>query len=267
MLTTSYVPGVPVWLDLGARHIDAAADFYHRLFGWEFVSAGPEAGGYGTLRLDGRAVAAIGPLTDEGATPSWDLYFHTLDADATAAAVRAAGGTVRFDPFDVFDLGRMAGFTDPAGADFSVWQPGANRGLDAVGEVNTLCWTELYTTDAAAAKDFYRAVLRWESADAPVGGVPYTLASPTGQGRDAAHAGIMQLPPENVAAGTASGWHPYFEVADCDGTAEAAEAHGATAMIPPTDMPGVGRLAMFADPAGARFAVVHSSADSMLTGS
>lgn len=260
MLTTSYVPGAPVWLDLGARHIDAAADFYHRLFGWEFESAGPEAGGYGTLELDGRTVGAIGPLTEEGGTPAWDLYFHTLDADATAAAVRAAGGTVRFDPFDVFDLGRMAGLTDPTGADFSVWQPGRNRGLDAVGEVNTLCWTELYTTDAAAAKDFYREVLHWELLDTPMGGgTAYTLASPAGEGRDAAHGGIMQLPPENLEAGTLSGWHPYFRVADCDGTAEAARAHGGTAMIPPTDMPGVGRLAMLADPTGARFAVLADS--------
>jgi predicted enzyme related to lactoylglutathione lyase len=265
MLTTSYVPGAPVWLDLGARHIDAAADFYRRLFGWRFLSAGEEAGGYGTLELDGRTVGAIGPLTDEGATPSWDLYFHTLDAEAPAEAVRSAGGTVRFDPFDVFDLGRMAGFTDPTGADFSVWQPGRNRGLDAVGEVNTLCWTELYTSDAAAAKDFYRRVLRWELFDTPIGGVDYTLASPAGEGRDAAHAGVLQLPPGHLEAGTVSGWHPYVEVADCDGTAEAARAHGATALIPPMDLPGVGRMAMFNDPAGARFAVVHSAEDSVLT--
>ncbi|HET6634537.1 MAG TPA: VOC family protein, partial [Streptomyces sp.] len=117
MLTTSYVPGAPVWLDLGARHIDAAADFYRRLFGWEFVSAGPEAGGYGFLRQDGRTVAGLGPLTEEGASPSWTVYFHTPDADATAKTVEQAGGSVRVPPADVFGYGRMAAFTDPAGAD------------------------------------------------------------------------------------------------------------------------------------------------------
>ncbi|MEU7241323.1 VOC family protein [Streptomyces sparsogenes] len=51
---------------------------------------------------------------------AWTPYFHTPDADATAALVTEAGGTVRAAPFDVFDEGRMAQFTDPGGARFAV---------------------------------------------------------------------------------------------------------------------------------------------------
>ena len=64
------------------------------VFGWQFESAGPEAGGYGMITQGGKVVAAVGPLTEQGAAPSWTLYFKTSDADGTAEAVRKAGGTV-----------------------------------------------------------------------------------------------------------------------------------------------------------------------------
>ncbi len=258
MLTTAYVPGAPNWIDLGTPDTDAAAAFYRALFGWEFQSAGPDAGGYGFFKLDGRTVAAVGPLTEEGAAAAWTVYFHTRDADATAKAVEQAGGTVRSGPFDVFTAGRMAGFTDPTGARFAVWQPGEVKGLDAVSEPGTLCWTELYTTDAAAAKRFYRSVFDWSTEDMRFGDHTYTVVAPAGGGENAAQGGIMQLPPENVAQGTTSGWHPYIEVADCDAAYSTAIEHRASTLIPPMDAEGVGRLAMFTDPFGARLAVIKS---------
>src|SRR5215471_16526249 len=94
MLSTNFVDGAPVWVDLGTPDVARAAEFYGSVFGWEFESAGPEAGGYGMFTKDGKTVAAAGPLTEQGAAPSWTLYFRTSDADAVAKAVSAAGGTV-----------------------------------------------------------------------------------------------------------------------------------------------------------------------------
>src|SRR5258707_14193587 len=95
MLSTNFVDGAPVWLDLGAPDVARAAEFYAGVFGWKFESAGPDAGGYGMFTQDGKAVAAAGPLTEQGAAPSWTLYFKTSDADGTAEAVRKAGGAAR----------------------------------------------------------------------------------------------------------------------------------------------------------------------------
>ncbi|MFD9211484.1 VOC family protein [Streptomyces sioyaensis] len=259
MLTTNYVPGTPNWLDLGAPDIDAAVSFYSAVFGWTFQSAGPDAGGYGFFQLGGKTVGAVGPLSEEGADSAWTVYFQTPDADATAKAVEQAGGSVRVAPMDVFTAGRLAAFTDPTGADFAVWQPRVQGGLDMVMAPNTLCWTELYTTDAAAAKDFYGTVFSWQSQDMPMGGgAVYSVVSAPGGGKtdDTGHGGIMQLQQEHLQAGSTSEWHPYFAVTDCDATFAAATGHGATAMIPPTDAPGVGRLAMLKDPAGAPFALL-----------
>ena len=259
MLTTDYVPGTPNWLDLGAPDIDAAVTFYSAVFGWTFLSAGPEAGGYGFFQLDGKTVGAVGPLTEEGATSAWTVYFHSGDADATSKAVEQAGGSVRVPPGDVFTAGRMAAFTDPQGSDFGVWQPGDVQGLEKVMDANAMCWTELFTTDAAGAKKFYTSVFSWEYQDMPMGeGMVYSLVSSPGGGKpgDTSQGGIMQLPRENLDAGNAPEWHPYFGVTDCDATFATAAERGATVLMPPSDAPGVGRLAMLKDPAGAPFALI-----------
>ncbi|MDH6113202.1 putative enzyme related to lactoylglutathione lyase [Kitasatospora sp. MAP12-15] len=258
MLTTSYIPGTPNWLDLGSPDSPAAQAFYGGLFGWTFESAGPEGGGYGFLRQGGRTVAAIGPLTEEGARSAWTIYFHTADADQTSKLVEQAGGTVRFGPFDVFTAGRMAGYTDPTGAEFAVWQPGETVGLDAVTDVGTLCWTELHTSDPAAAKPFYRAVFGWQEQDVPFGDFTYTVITPAGGGTDASLGGIAVLLPEHAAAGVGSHWLPYFEVADVDAVVAKAQELGGVVRSPAYDAAGVGRFAQLADPHGAVFSVISS---------
>ncbi|MFE9403161.1 VOC family protein [Streptomyces sp. NPDC006530] len=260
MLTSTQVPGGLNWLDLGTPDIDAAVTFYTGLFGWRFESAGPEAGGYGFLRQDGRTLAAIGPLTEEGARSAWTVYFRTVDADATAKAVEQAGGTVRVPPMDVFTEGRMAAFTDPAGAEFAVWEPRETDGLEIVNEPGSVSWIELYTTDAAAVKAFYGSVLGWETRDMPMGdGLTYSIAGPAGGGEQTMHGGIMQLPRANLDAGSTSEWHPYFEVEDCDALVATAQGLGGTLIIAAMDAPGVGRIAMLLDPFGAPFALITSA--------
>ncbi|MFF6958974.1 VOC family protein [Streptomyces sp. NPDC008317] len=262
MLTNDYVPGAPDWIDLGSRDTTAAAAYYGSLFGWEFEPGGPASGGYGTFVRDGATVAALGPLQDTGAHPAWTVYFETADADATTAAVEENGGTVRVPPMDVFDQGRLASYTDPTGGEFGVWQPGTNKGLDHVGPWG-LCWTELYTPRAQRAKDFYAAVLAWDYEDMPLPGDAsadvYTVVSRSGGGQDGSHGGILQLGPDLLPTGTAY-WQPYFGVDDCDAVVARATEGGGTALLPPTDMAGVGRLALLTDPEGAFFAVLTPAA-------
>lgn len=258
MLTTNYVPGAPNWVDLATPDVDAAVAFYGPVFGWEFQSAGPDAGGYGMFTTAGKTVGAVGPMMGEpGAAPAWTLYFHTPDADATAGAVTQAGGAVRAAPMDVFTAGRMAQFSDPSGANFAVWQPGDTKGLDAVTDPNSLCWTELHSTDPAGAKAFYQSVFGWSSQDMPMGDFTYTVVTPAGGGEETSQGGIMGLVPEMAAGG--SRWLPYFEVADPDAVVARVTEHGGTVIAPAMDLEGVGRMAAFVDPAGAPFSVIKSA--------
>jgi len=260
MLTTDFVAGSPNWIDLGSPDTEASATFYTSLFGWEYQSAGPDSGGYGFFTLDGKSVGAVGPLFEEGARSAWTVYFNTPDADDTAKAVEAAGGTVRVPPADVFSEGRMAAFTDPTGAEFAVWQPGDTKGLGAVTSVNTLAWTELYTSDAAVAKRFYADVFGWVATDNDMGGgMIYTTVKPATGGDTADQGGVMQISPEMAAAGLTPRWGIYFEVADCDATVAKAVELGGTVLMGPETMENVGRLAQMLDPHGASFAVIASA--------
>ncbi|MET9800311.1 VOC family protein [Streptomyces sp. NPDC006368] len=259
MITTDFAPGSPCWLDLGAPDVPAAADFYRAVFDWEFQSMGPEAPDYGVLKLNGRTVAGLGPLTEEGARSAWMIYFRTNDADATTEAVRRSGGTVRVPPMDADGEGRMAQYTDPLGGQFAVWQPGTTKGLEAVDEPGTLSWTELYTTDAAAAKEFYGGLFGWETQDMPLpgdGGV-YALITPSGLPPERMHGGLMELSADHLSlTGGRPYWHPVFASADCDETVARVTANGGSVQMGPEDAEGVGRLAVCLDRAGADFVVL-----------
>ena len=266
MLTTTPVPGAPSWIDLESPDSAESAAFYGELFGWGYESAGSEGGGYGFFTLDGRLVAGVGPL-QLGPRASWLLSFHTENIDAAVAAARGAGGGVVVEPMDVH-TGRMAVVADPTGGRFGLWQPRDHGGLGVVNAPGTLNWTELYSTDATLAAAFYRAVLGWEVSRSDIGGgtglggVTYYVVSPAGgSGPRSAHGGIMQLPRENLAAGSRSEWHPYFAVTDCDAALNSAVKQGASVLFPPMELPDAGRLAMFADPAGAVCAVIAGSLD------
>jgi uncharacterized protein len=258
MLSTNYLPGAPIWVDLGTPDIDAAAAFYRELFGWQFLSYGPDAGGYGALTLDGKTAAGLGPLMGEGARPAWTVYFNTGNAEATAESVSRAGGAVRAAPMDVMGQGHMAQFADPGGAGFAVWQPGQTKGLDVVNDPGSLCWTELQSNDPAAAASFYGDVFGWSADETPMGGFSYTLLKPRGGDERSMFGGIMPLTAEMTAAGMSPGWRPYFEVPDCDEAAATAAKHGGTVAAPPMDVPQAGRMAALLDPAGAAFSVITS---------
>lgn len=260
MITTDSVPGSPCWLDLGAPDVEVAAAFYRAVFGWRPASqGGQEVGGYTLFRLDGSAVGAVGPLTEDGARSAWTLYFHTSDADATAGAVERAGGAVRVAPVEVgAEDGRFARFTDPQGAQFAVWQPLNDPGLEAADIPGTLCWTELYTTDAAAAQTFYSTVFGWTTRDMPLpgGGGTYTLLTPAHCGEDRTHGGLMEVPADFLGRGGTPYWHPVFASRDCDATVGLVTGNGGALSMGPETAEGVGRLAVCTDPAGAEFVVL-----------
>jgi predicted enzyme related to lactoylglutathione lyase len=263
VISKDFVPGSPCWLDLGAPDVAAATSFYGSVFGWEFESMGPDAGGYGVFRLGGRVAGAAGPLTEEGARSAWMIYFTTEDADATAQAVRDAGGMVRVAPFDIgngAEGARMAQFTDPQGGQFAVMQPGKGaEGLQATDETGALLWTELYTTDVDGAKSFYGSLFGWETQDMPMPGDDgtYTLIGPSGAGQEQMHGGMMQLRARDLTlTGGRAYWHPVFAVEDCDATIARVTEHGGSVQMGPEDAEGVGRLAVCLDPSGADFVLL-----------
>ncbi|MFJ4621236.1 VOC family protein [Streptomyces sp. NPDC088812] len=260
MITTDFPPGSPCWLDLGTPDVPAAAAFYGAVLGWDYESMGEgEDMEGGMFRKDGRIVAGLGKLTESGARSAWMIYYGVTDADATTEAVERAGGTVRVAPRDLDQWGRMAQYSDPLGGQFAVWQPGETKGVELVEEPGALTWTELYTSDAQAAKEFYGAVLDWRFSDMelPGGGGVYTLITPAGLPEERMHGGLMELPEEDLALTDGQPyWHPVFAVTDCDDAVAQVTANGGSVQMGPEDAEGVGRLAVCLDPARADFVVL-----------
>ncbi|NOT33927.1 MAG: VOC family protein [Candidatus Eisenbacteria bacterium] len=256
---TRHAAGTFCWPELYTSDQNGAKKFYGALFGWEIrdIPMGPDAN-YTIFTKNGvEAAACYGAMpgmTEKGMPPFWMSYVATDNTDETAKKVKAAGGQVHKEPFDVPGTGRMAVLVDPTGASFCCWQAGPSIGIGVFGESSSLVWTELVTTDPEQAKKFYGSVFGWSSTlfPSPPGGPEYTIyAQP---GHENGVGGMMKLPAE--MAGVPSHWGIYYAVDDVDATVAKAVSLGGKVMHAALDMPGVGRMAWLADPAGANFAVM-----------
>jgi predicted enzyme related to lactoylglutathione lyase len=111
-------------------------------------------------------------------------------------------------------------------------------------------WFELQTSDVAAAAAFYSALFGWTTEEMAMPGLPYTVISAGGE----QVGGIMAIPPQ--AKGMPPAWGIYVSVDDVDALAKKARQLGGEAVVPPTDIPKVGRFAVLKDPQGAMITVI-----------
>jgi uncharacterized protein len=254
---TSYVPGTPSWVDHGSPDLGASIEFYGALFGWDVPESenAEQTGGYRQAMKDGKPAGGMMPLMQEGQPPAWTTYVSVEDAEATAAAVKEAGGAVIAEPMEVLDLGTMAIFADPTGAVFGVWQPNTFHGAGLVNEPGALSWNELNTRDLDTAKTFYGAVFGWTFEDMAFEGVgSYTTVNVGENGV----AGILDMAERGVPEEIPAHWQVYFAVEDTEATIEQAKQRGGRVMVEPMEVPA-GRFAILTDPHGASFAVIALS--------
>jgi uncharacterized protein len=107
------------------------------------------------------------------------------------------------------------------------------------------------TTDTEAAKTFYGEVFGWTMTDEPVEGKTYTVLKAGDRevgGMMSTSAAMVGNPPPH--------WGVYVTVEDVEVSAKRAEELGAQMMIPPTDIPDVGRFCLFRDPQGAVLSMI-----------
>jgi len=123
---------------------------------------------------------------------------------------------------------------------------------DAAGQ---FVWYELMTSDTGAASDFYSKVTGWTTQDSGMPGMEYFMFATNGE----PHSGLMQLTPEMQQKGIPPHWLGYVGVASVDDAAAQATSLGGQVMVPPTDIPNMGRFAVLADPHGAAIAVYSNT--------
>lgn len=249
MEVSQFAPGNFCWVELSTTDSAAAKTFYGGLFGWGTLDHDMgEQGVYTMFQKGGKAVGAMYQDASGHMPPHWSSYISVASADDAAAKARSLGGNVMMEPFDVMEVGRMAVIQDPTGAAFCVWQAKQHKGADIVDEPNAFCWDELNTHDCAAARQFYTSLFGWTAKGENAEYVEFHLG-------DRAIGGMMAIKPE--WGEVPPNWLPYFQVTDCDGVASKAGATGGKALVPPSDIPHVGRFSVIQDPQGAVFAIVQ----------
>jgi predicted enzyme related to lactoylglutathione lyase len=246
---TAWPAGTPCWVDYGAADVEAAKAFYTDVLGWSYTGGEPEYGGYLSCQTRSHAAAGMGPQMDPADPPRWTTYFATDDADAAAARITEAGGTVVMAPMDVGPLGRMVIARDPQGHPFGLWQSGQHTGATIYNEPGALVWNEVAVDDPEAARAFYAAVFgfRFEEVEGAGG---YTTFSTD----DRPLGGLSGHQP-----GSPKGWTACFSVASTDAAVAAVEKGGGKVTMAAQDTP-YGRFAVVEDAWGAPFSVMQELA-------
>lgn len=249
-----YDQGTPSWAELVTPDQKAAQAFYGPLFGWSFTDNDMgEAGHYYIGTLEGDDVVGVsGQMPGlEGHPAFWGVYLAVDDVDATTAKVEAAGGKVAAGPFDVGDNGRMSALQDPTGARVNLWQAKKTIGTVRANEAGTPIWNECVTPDVDRAVQFYADVIGIGSETMDMGemGTYVVLSNTEGKQVGGAMNPPQEMPPH---------WNVYFAVDDVDATVEKVDELGGATVAPAFDVPGVGRMAMLADPQGGSFLVMTS---------
>jgi len=249
----SHLPGKFVWFEHVSNDVAKARAFYEPLFNWH-VEAMPM--GDQTYSMIHNGDAGIGGMVaaDAGPPARWMSYLSVLDVDTSFMAATRAGARPLMPPTDFGQVGRGAAIVDPTGAAVSLWN-GSNADRPDVPKaaVGDWTWNELWTGDAKKALAFYEKVFGYSHETMQMGGDagPYhILKSRDGKMRAGLMASSMKDAPTM--------WLPYVEVADCDAAAAKAQKLGAQQAVPPTDIPNIGRFAVFVDPTGAGIAVIKT---------
>lgn len=161
-------------LDLLTMDLIGAADFYYRLFDWEFtgdftspdttlVRAAPDEGVAVVLTSDGVLGESLGKVA------RWEVFFSVASVDETIERAWRHRGDVVHSPVEIADGSRVALIRDPSGALFGVIEDVPSGWSEASQESDRgrMVGIELHTTSREGAAAFYREVFNWTTSTDP----------------------------------------------------------------------------------------------------
>lgn len=116
-------------------------------------------------------------------------------------------------------------------------------------------WYELMTPDVRAAQEFYGGLFGWSFFLSDMSGITYPLFAANGT----QVGGMLTLSEEMLNGGARPMWAGYVSVDDVDAAVAKLRAKGGRVQLEPRDIPGIGRFAFVADPAGAPFYIMNDT--------
>jgi len=234
-----------VWFEYVSTDAPKAQGFYGELFGWGTKKVPLPGGEYTVIAQGDVTIGGYLPTPDSAPKQAmWLTHLRVDDAKAAAQKAKSLGGKILMDAEKIGNVGTKAVVADPHGGVLALWQPTDPNEKSSPAADNRFCWNELTSKDPAASVAFYKALGGFSTDAMEMGPMGTYHLLKTG---DTMIAGIMKPPmPEAPHA-----WTPYVQVANTDATTEKAKRLGGQIIVPPTDIPNVGRFAIFADTQGA----------------
>jgi uncharacterized protein len=106
------------YLELPAKNLQCAKDFFSQVFGWSFVDYGPDYIAFNHAGINGGFYQANTSVST--ATGSVLIVFYSEDLLATQIKIEEAGGKI-IKPLFHFPGGQRFHFADPNGNEYAVW--------------------------------------------------------------------------------------------------------------------------------------------------
>lgn len=238
------------WHGIISTNVEGAKRFYPEVLGWKTqkMQMGDEEGVM-FAAADGIPRVHLMAPPMEGVPSHWDSYLRVEDVDASTKKALAGGGKQLVPPTDI-PPGRFSVVATPSGAALSLFHEADVEGAqNAPGGEGSIHWTELHSKNIEADIKWLISTFgfRIDKMPMPDVGTYYILKS-----GDAMAGGAMSSATPDAPA--------YFltwvAVADCDAALKRVKSNGGQGLTEPSDYPGVGRMAVVQDPAGAVFGII-----------
>jgi len=111
-----------VHIELSTRDQKESGAFYSKVFGWALQEF-PDMNYTTFTPGEGEVGGGFNPISDNQPAGTVMAYIHTDDLADTLEKVKANGGEVLLESYDIPGVGTMATFKDPSGNTLSLLQP------------------------------------------------------------------------------------------------------------------------------------------------
>jgi predicted enzyme related to lactoylglutathione lyase len=113
------------WNELATSNVQAAKDFYGKVFGWQFSDVEMGDTTYTMIKLKNQEFAGIWAIPKDKQKmipPHWMAYILVENLDKSVEKALKNGATIVKPASTAGDFGRFAIITDPTGAHIALWQ-------------------------------------------------------------------------------------------------------------------------------------------------
>lgn len=239
--------------ELNTRDPKKAGEFFEKLCGWTTQADKLGEFDYQWFIKDG---VKFGGILDMNSPewgempPHWMHYIAVEDCDATVAKCKELGGKICYAGQEVPGICKFAVISDPTGGTITLYQS-----LKPMDIGDGFKWLELMTRDVDAAVAFYTEVIGWTTQTMPMAeGETYTMFV----NGEMPIAGCFPMKGEKFEQVSVH-WEGYIGTDDCDRDAAKVTELGGTIIVPPTEIPGMGRFFTFCDPTGAHCSMYEAT--------